>query len=382
MKKSISTLLFIGFGILTSAQIPTGYYNSATGTGFQLKTQLHTIIKTNHTDRGYDKLKDLYKDNSPINGFRDKYYENDDTVLDIYSENPTGRDPYNYNPNSSLGSGQEGGGFNREHLVPQSFFDEYKTSPMKHDAFHVWPTDGKVNGWRSNFAFGNVTNRNNASACNSGATNMPCKSLNGTTKGKYVYNNNITVVEPIDEFKGDIARAILYFSTRYEDWLPDFYRTTRSESKVMFDGSVNKAFSDQFLSQLMTWHIQDPVSQRELDINNLIYDYQGNRNPYIDHPEWVEQIWGENLAATDFDYQVRTDIEIYTTQNQSALVELKNSAKQLDQIMVYTMHGQLVQQLKNTNGQNKMEVKFQNKGVYIIKVIGKGLEINRKVVIK
>ena len=381
MKKSIGLLLLIAFGTSLNAQAPVGYYDNATGTGYTLKTQLHTIIKSNHTDRGYDRLKDLYKDNSPINGFRDKYYENDDTVLDIYSENPNGRDPYNYNPNSSLGAGQEGGGFNREHLVPQSFFDDYRVNPMKNDAFHVWPTDGKVNGWRSNFAFGNVTNRNSANPCNSGATNVPCKSLNGTTKGKYIYNNSITVVEPIDEFKGDIARAILYFSTRYEDLLADFFRTTRSNSKVMFDGSREKAISDEFLSQLITWHIQDPVSQRELDINNIVYEYQGNRNPFIDHPEYVEQIWG-TLSSTDFDYQNRTDIEVYTSNNQSTVVELKNNNKKIDQIMIFNMNGQKIQQISNSNNQSKIELKFNNKGVYIIKIVGKGLEINRKVVIK
>lgn len=382
MKKLFISLFIIGFATDAIAQIPSGYYASATANGFELKTQLHQIIKTNHTDRGYDGLKNLYKSTSEVNGFRDKYYENDDTVLDIYSENPTGRDPYNYNPNSGMGSGQEGGGFNREHLVPQSFFDEYQTSPMKNDAFHVWPTDGKVNGWRSNFAFGNVYNRNTASPCNSGATNMPCKSQNGTTKGKYLTNQSVTVVEPIDEFKGDVARAILYFATRYEDKMTNFYTTTRSNSKVMFDGSRNKAISDEFLSTLITWHVQDPVSQRELDINNLIYEYQGNRNPYIDHPEFVEQIWGSNLAANDFNYQERTDITLYTTNQQAVFIELKNQSKTIEKVSVFTLNGQLVQEVANTKSSNKMEVNIQNKGVYVIKISGKGLEINRKVVIK
>ena len=381
MKKSIFSLLLINLGFSVFAQIPEGYYESATGTSYTLKTQLHEIIKANHVDRTYNGLKDLYKSTDPKNGFRDKYYENDDTVLDIYSENPTGRDPYNYNPNSSMGAGQEGGGFNREHLVPQSFFDEYQTNPMKNDAFHVWPTDGKVNGWRSNFAFGNVYNRNSASACNSGATNMPCKSLNGTTKGKYIPNQSITVIEPIDEFKGDIARAILYFATRYEDKLQNFYSTTRSNSKVMFDGSKNKAISDEFLSTLITWHIQDPVSNRELDINDLVFDYQGNRNPYIDHPEYVEQIWG-TLKTNDFNYQERTDISVAVTTNQSIVIDLKNNDKKIEKVMVYNINGQLVQENLNHTNQNRFEFKITNKGIYIIKVIGKGLEVNRKIIIK
>src|SRR5690606_31284676 len=143
-------LTFILISGAVSAQIPNGYYSSATGTGFQLKTQLHNIIK-NFDSRSYNALRDLYKMNNPKNGFQDKYYENDNTILDIYSENPTGPDPYNFSPNESMGSGaNEGSAMNREHLIPQSYFDEQ--SPMVSDAFHIWPTDSKVNGWRSNFA--------------------------------------------------------------------------------------------------------------------------------------------------------------------------------------------------------------------------------------
>lgn len=376
-------LLTLTLSSLASAQVPSGYYNTAEGLeGFQLKTALHNIIK-NFNDQSYAALRDLYASNNSRNGFRDKYYENDNTVLDIYSENPDGVDPYNYNPNSSMGSGaNEGDAFNREHLIPQSYFNE--AYPMRADAFHVWPTDSKVNGWRGNFAFGIVANPQNANPCNSGATNLPCKSKNGTLKGKFVENNSITVMEPIDEFKGDVARAFFYFATCYQNRMSNFYNSSSNSSvKVMFDGSNNKVFSDEFLSMLVSWHVMDPVSDRERDINNLIYyNHQNNRNPYIDHPEWVHTVWGIGLNTDELNYQERNDILVYNKTKNSVVVKLENLSKAIHKVSVYDMNGQLVQSQNNPYNQNEVEVKINTPGVYILKVEGKGLEINRKVVIR
>src|SRR5690606_2788376 len=93
------------------------------------------------------------------------------------------------------------------------------------------------------------------------------------------------VFEPIDEFKGDIARIYFYFATRYQNQISNW------SSFQMFDGSSDKVFDDTFLSILLTWHQNDPVSQKEIDRNNDIYDFQNNRNPFVDHPEYVNLIW-------------------------------------------------------------------------------------------
>lgn len=390
MKKIILSIGLTLISGLSFAQIPAGYYDTATGEGFTLKTQLHNIIK-NINDQGYNGLRDLYKLSHNKNGFQDKYYEMDNTILDIYSENPEGTDHYTFNPNNSMGSGaNEGSAFNREHLIPQSFFDEYRTTPMRNDAFHVWPTDSKVNGWRGNFSFGEVLNAENASPCNSGASNLPCKSKNGTLKGKYTASSSITVVEPIDEFKGDVARAFFYFITCYENFMYNFYNTTKSESKDMFakinyNGNPNYiTFDENFLNTLYTWHTMDPVSQREQDINDLIYyTHQNNRNPYIDHPEWVAKVWGlEDLSTDDFNYQERKDVTIYTDQAQQVVVKLENKNKTIERVTVYNMNGQIVNQTQNTSKASEVKVRINTKGIYIIKVEGKGMEINQKVVIK
>ena len=93
------------------------------------------------------------------------------------------------------------------------------------------------------------------------------------------------VFEPIDEFKGDIARALLYFATRYEGRVGSF-------NHVMFDGSREQVYTTWFLNMLVKWHKMDPVSPHEIHRNDVGFRFQGNRNPFIDHPEFVEKIWG------------------------------------------------------------------------------------------
>ena len=195
-------LLFFTFiiSLYSFAQIPAGYYSNATGTGYALKTQLYNIIK-DHTDNGYAGLYATYQTSD-----RDYFYENDGTILDMYSENPTGIDPYNYSADSTQRCGNysaEGDCYNREHIIPQSVFNE--SAPMVSDAHSITPTDGKVNGLRSNFPHGIVASASKIT-------------LNGSklgTSGVSGYSG--TVFEPIDEFKGDIARMYFYFATRYEN---------------------------------------------------------------------------------------------------------------------------------------------------------------------
>ena len=255
------------FSLISYAQIPAGYYNTATGTGYTLKTQLYNIIK-GHTDNGYAGLYTTYQTSD-----RDYYYENDGTILDMYSENPTGIDPYTYSAGTTQRCGNyssEGDCYNREHIIPQSIFNS--SSPMVSDAHFITPTDGKVNGMRSNYPHGTV-----ASAS--------WTSKNGSKLGSSgVSGYSGTVFEPIDEFKGDIARMYFYFATRYEN-------TVSGYGYDMFNSTSDQVFTSEFLSILLTWNALDPVSPREIARNNAIYAQQNNRNPYIDHPEYVQKVW-------------------------------------------------------------------------------------------
>jgi len=278
MKQKI-TLFTLLLSCMVFAQIPAGYYNTATGTGYVLKTQLYNIIK-GHTDRGYDGLYDTYQTSD-----KDNYYENDGTVLDMYSERPSSSDPYNYSLGSTQRCGSyliEGDCYNREHIVPQSVFNE--APPMVSDAHHIPPTDGKVNGYRSNYPHGMVGTLDNPPATISNPTQNGSKLGNGLNTG-YSAGYTGVVFEPIDEFKGDIARMYLYFATRYENVVAGY-------NYDMFNHTSNQVFTNTFKSILLAWHAQDGVSQREIDRNNAIYARQGNRNPYIDHPEYVDLVWG------------------------------------------------------------------------------------------
>lgn len=270
------------FGLITIsslmlAQIPTGYYDGTSGlTGAALKTKLSQIITNGHLDKGYAGLWTGYKTTDI-----DKNYENDGSILDMYSENPTGTDPYKFTVSTDqCGSYSiEGDCYNREHVVPQSLFS--KSSPMVSDIHFIRATDGKVNGMRSNYPFGTVSSPS--------FTSKNGSKLGPSTSTGYT----ATVFEPIDEFKGDIARMIFYFVTRYESKLSTF------TSGGMLGNTAYPGLQTWEQNVLLAWAAQDPVSPAEINRNNAAYTFQGNRNPYIDHPEWVQAVWGTQIVDTE-----------------------------------------------------------------------------------
>lgn len=343
--KKISYLLACFIGSMTMAQIPSGYYDGTENlTGFALKTKLSEIIKSGHRDRGYNGLWTVYK-TSDI----DHYYENDGSILDMYSENPKGRDPYTYRPGrNQCGSySGEGSCYNREHLIPQSFFG--KKSPMVADAHFITPTDGKVNGMRSDYPFGEVSSPRWTSKNGS-------KLGTNTTKG---YRG--TVFEPIDEFKGDIARMVLYFVTRYEKEA----KSLSFKSGDMLSPNTKAGLQDWQLQVLLKWHQQDPVSKRERDRNKAIYDFQKNRNPYIDHPEYVQKIWGDSkLSTADLIPEAKNQLKVYPNPVKNGIIHLKN-LKNAKKVEIYNLSGQKVSTLP---AKSTLNLRHLPKGGYILKV--------------
>ena len=278
--KRILSFFLLSFALINGlAQIPAGYYNNATGlSSAALKTALSQIITNGHSlNITYNDLWSAYQTTD-----RDYDYDNDGTILDIYSEFPVGPDNYNYPYGTSQcsgTSGPEGHCYNREHIIPQSFFNQ--GLPMRSDAHFVRATDGKVNGERGDLPFGKVATANYTSQ-------------NGSKRGVSAsagYSN--TVFEPIDEFKGDVARMIFYFVTRYENKMVEF------STGDMLAKNTYPSLQDWELTQLIAWHIQDPVSAAEIRRNNATYTFQGNRNPYIDHPEYVNMVWGTPVLDTE-----------------------------------------------------------------------------------
>lgn len=290
--KHLYAFLFTFLTAFSFAQIPGNYYDSATGlSGYTLKTELKNITTNGHVTQTYDQLYDGvgisgsqgYVDtHSDVAVSSGNNYENDGTILDMYSENPTGPDAYNYtHGNDQCGNQtQEGDCYNREHLVPQSSYNS--AFPMQSDIHHVIPTDGRVNNFRGSLPFGNVATPD-------------WTSLNGSVRGSSdVTGYSGTMFEPIDEFKGDIARALLYFATRYEDTVDGY------TSFDMFNGTEDQVFQTWAIDLLLDWHYNiDPVDQRERDRNNAAYNFQGNANPFVDHPEYANLIWNPTADTED-----------------------------------------------------------------------------------
>lgn len=362
--KVLLYLLFIN-GFVAFAQIPNGYYNNATSSGYTLKTQLRNIISNGHSDQGYSALYDAYEKTDT-----DAFYEKDNTVLDMYSENPNGKDPYNYNHGIRKCGNYNGENvcYNREHIFPQGFFNE--RSPMRADIHHVVPTDGSVNGRRSNFPFGEV---NNAS----------WTSRNGSKVGNNTFGNyNGTVFEPLDEFKGDIARMLFYFATRYENEVTSNSWDAHTKTNNPLNGTNNQVYETWYIQLLYKWHKNDPVSEREIVRNNEAYTFQGNRNPFIDHPEFVAQIWDTILATRTISNLSSISVYPNPTINNTIFIT-KPSTITIDNITLYSVIGKTIYKANNTAFKdNSIRIDKLNKGIYLLKLTSKHQTLTKKIVVE
>ena len=260
-RKLLVLVLFMST-IQLSAQIPSGYYDNAQGlNGTELRQTLHDIID-NHNAQSYSAL---------WTHLQETDRKDNNKVWDMYSDVPGGTPPYEFAfVSDQCGSYQaEGDCYNREHSWPKSWFNE--DYPMYTDMFHVVPSDGYVNGQRGNHPYGET---NEAFWISQNGSKVGTSSFS-TMSG--------TVFEPIDAYKGDFARNYMYMVTRYYNEDTDWYT----------NDLVNGAnFTSVGTALMLKWHEEDPVSQKEIDRNDAIYQIQGNRNPFIDHPEYASNIWG------------------------------------------------------------------------------------------
>lgn len=246
------------------AAAPTGYYTACENKGGAALLQALRSVVGPHTTVSYDGLLTLYNtsDIKPNGKLWDMYSTKEWTP----GQNQCG----NYK--------LVGDCWNREHSFPKSWFGG--ASPMYSDAYHLYPTDGKVNGQRSNYPYGE---------CASGTT-LPS---NGSVKALGKLGTSTfpgysgKVFEPVDEYKGDFARSYFYMAAAYNDRIGSW-------SSDMLAGNAYPAFSGWATELLLKWHRMDPVSDKELARNEAVYAAQHNRNPFIDHPEMAEYIWGEN----------------------------------------------------------------------------------------
>ncbi|MGN1246112.1 MAG: endonuclease [Muribaculaceae bacterium] len=262
-RKHLMLWLSAVIALIASAQAPSGYYNSAIGKNKgDLLRALESIVGP-HTTVSYSGLYNVY--------------QTSDVTADGYIWDMYATTKYNPGPGDRCGNYSSiGDCYNREHSFPKSWFND--ASPMVSDAFHVYPTDGKVNGQRSNYPYGE---------CANGSYVSPKGNIKALGKlGKSTFSGySGTVFEPDDQYKGDFARTYFYMAAAYNSRISSW-------DSPQLAGNSYPCFSTWSVDLLMKWHRQDPVSQKEINRNNAVEAYQHNRNPFIDHPELAEYIWG------------------------------------------------------------------------------------------
>ena len=251
---------------------PVNYYDNALGKRDEmLMIALRNIIR-NHTEVSYS--------SGLLAAFAAVDTDDEGYIIDIYSN-------CRYRPSDNGSSAKNlGQGYNREHSFPRSWFNG-AVAPMNTDVFHIYPTDISVNSQRGNHPYG------------------VCAEGTRLTYGKYVAKGKLgkssypgysgVVFEPDDEYKGDLARTFFYMVTCYKNELPSW----PGSDQLDYYRNGYKAFSTWTINMLMEWTSLDPVSEKEIKRNDGIYRIQGNRNPFIDHPELAEYIWG-SLQGKDW----------------------------------------------------------------------------------
>ncbi len=262
LHKLLLIILISGVFSTTFAEIPAGYYDAAQNKNqAELKTSLYNIINV-HTQLEYYSLStyfrqsDWHPGNEQVPGgyFWDMYSNYQRTVWS---------------------------GLNREHSMPKSWFGiasgNENSAPIGTDLNNLYPSDANANSAKNNYALGEADN-------SSVLPNTIIKVGPNTFPG---YNG--TVFEPNNEYKGDFARTYMYMVTCYENYASKWQSTGTSS---MLYTNTYPTFKPYAINLLLKWSHGDPVSSKEINRNNAVYELQHNRNPFIDHPELADFIWG------------------------------------------------------------------------------------------
>ena len=257
---------------LLNAQVPSGYYDDANGlSGTSLQSALHEIIN-DHTKYPYTSSNTDVWD---IVKITDEDPSNSANVILIY----TGRSQAK-TENSGQSSATGSNRWNREHVWSKSHGFPNESDTAYTDLHHLKPADESVNSSRGNLDF------DNGGSAHSEATDC---------------NYDSDSWEPRDAVKGDVARMMFYMEVRYD---PGIHSDGSAYDLELVDNTGTSSPEFGKLSTLIAWHSSDPVDNFEKRRNDSIYAYQGNRNPFIDFPEFVNSIWGSlplsasNLSAS------------------------------------------------------------------------------------
>lgn len=321
MRKQLSIffILFIAVPPFLRAQLPAGYYDDVIGLkGEELKSGLHNIIK-GHTEYSYSDLRDFILKNT------DEDPNNPSNVILIHSGISRSKNDFGGNP----------GDWNREHVWAKSHGDFGTTPPAGTDAHHIRPADVQVNSTRGNLDFDNG---------GSNVANCPGCRVDGDS------------FETRDDAKGDVARMIFYMAVRYEGDNAEPDLEVVDEVNTYPDPEHGK------LSTLMAWHAQDPVDDFEMNRNEVIYGYQGNRNPFIDHPEFVEDIWGDPTSVSN---TFELNLSVFPNPFISE-IEVEYAGNEILIFTIINMNGKIVTSGNLSAGLSTIDISSSSSGIYTL----------------
>jgi endonuclease I len=350
MKTKILFLLLLPFFCL--AQIPT-YYNSIdfTKSGDELKTQLTTLITNTHiTNLPYTATgtTDVWDALSQT----DLDPNNSNNVLLVYGYNDSDTDVSNdrtRGKNSQCHTSSCNGLWVREHTFPRSLGTPNLGYDMAgSDAHHLRAIDSQMNSSRSNRIY------------DSGSGNAGV-----LTNGNWF---------PGDEWKGDIARMMMYMYVRYP---------TQCLSTLVGAGSTSYSNFGDMPNIFLDWNVQDPVSQYELNRNTVLATIQGNRNPFIDNPYLATKIWNGTPASETWGLLSVTDnnfsqLVVYPTIT-SDYVYILNPSNKTYSFTIYNLMGQTI---KSNTTTDKIDVSNDSKGLYFINLLNDGQSNLFRIILK
>lgn len=268
MKKLyISFLLMACVAVGASAEFKTGYYNRMNGkSGAALKAAAKECVQSHQTLEYYDlpnywQYSDVYPE--LVNGCK-RWWDMYSDAVYLIQRGQSGKSSFSANK------------MQREHSVPKSWWKlngSVEYTPAYSDMWNLYPSDGAANQAKLNYPLGLTA----STSFNNGVTKV-----GGAQTGYGGGSRN--VFEPDDEYKGDFARAYMYVATVYDDinWVINY----------MYKKEAYPTLVPWAKEMLLQWCRQDPVDQKEIDRNNVVEQYQGNRNPFVDFPELAEYIWG------------------------------------------------------------------------------------------
>ena len=246
-------------GTNLAAQIPDGYYSSLKGKREgELKTAICNLVCNFTKVSSYSNLPQYFQ--------RTDVYPDSRRWWDMYSDIPF------YAPSFT--------GMNREHSFPKSWWGGSTTVSAYVDLNHLYPSEAKANTAKSNYPLGTVDRTSNIKFDNGISTvGYPVQGQGGGAG---------FVFEPDDEYKGDFARTYFYMVTCYQNLTWSY--------TYMVNQNLYPTLNTWSANLLMKWHRDDPVSEKETMRNEQVYQIQNNRNPFIDHPELAEYLWGNRVG--------------------------------------------------------------------------------------